>query len=98
MNDKQLNELLNSLTLEQKLGQLFQCSGNAFDKDGAVTGVAWLHWLTEEYTKNCGSILNVFDNKKLRAIQKKHLEKNPVPLMIMADIINGYRLVFRQRK
>lgn len=94
MNDKQLNELLNSLTLEQKLGQLFQCSGQAFDKDGAVTGIAWLDWLTEEYTKDCGSILNVFDNKKLRAIQKKHLEKNPVPLMIMADIINGYRLVF----
>lgn len=94
MNDKQLKDLLNSLTLEQKLGQLFQCSGQAFDKDGAVTGIAWLDWMTEKYTKNCGSILNVFDNKKLRKIQEKHLENNPVPLMFMADIINGYRVVF----
>lgn len=94
MTEKQLQELLNSLTLEQKVGQLFQCVGTAFSDDGVVTGISWLDWLTDEYTQNCGSILNVFDNAKLRKIQEKHLENNPIPLVIMADIINGYRVVF----
>ncbi|MBQ5590123.1 MAG: glycoside hydrolase family 3 C-terminal domain-containing protein, partial [Clostridia bacterium] len=94
MTEKQLKELLNSLTLEQKVGQLFQCAGNAFDKQGVTTGVTYLPWLTEEYTKNCGSILNIFDNIKLKNIQENHLKNNPIPLMFMADIINGYRVVF----
>lgn len=94
MNKKQIKELLNSLTLDQKIGQLFQCPGIVFDQDGAVTGISYLPWLNEDYINNCGSILNIYDNKRLRDIQRKHLEKNPVPLMIMADIINGYRVVF----
>ncbi len=94
MTEKQLQELLDSLTIEQKVGQLFQCSGTAFVRDGTVTGVTWLPWLNEDYIKNCGSILNVFDNTKLRNIQEKHLKNNPVPLMFMADIINGYKVVF----
>ena len=94
MTEKQLQELLDSLTLEQKVGQLFQCSGNAFVRSGAVTGVTYLPWLNENYTKNCGSILNIYDNTKLRNIQEKHLEHNPVPLMFMGDIINGYKVVF----
>lgn len=94
MNDKQLKELLDSLTLEQKVGQLFQCSGAVFDKDGVLTGLPYLDWLTEEHTKNCGSILNIYDNRKLRKLQEKHLKNNPVPLMFMGDIINGYKVVF----
>ena len=94
MNDKQLKDLLDSLTLEQKVGQLFQCSGAVFDKNGVMTGLPYLDWLTEEHTKNCGSILNIYDNRKLRTLQKKHLEKNPIPLIFMGDIINGYRVVF----
>ena len=94
MNDKQLKELLSSLTLEQKVGQLFQCPSESFGKGGAITGIPWLTWMSDEYVKDCGSTLNVFDNKKLREIQANHLKRNPVPLMIMADIINGYRVVF----
>jgi len=94
MTEKQLQELYDSLTIEQKVGQLFQCSGTAFVRDGTVTGVTWLPWLNENYIKNCGSILNVFDNTKLTNIQEKHLKNNPVPLMFMSDIINGYKVVF----
>lgn len=94
MNKKQLKELLDSLTLEQKLGQLYQCSGEVFHADGAVTGISYLSWITEDITKNCGSILNIYNNVKLRNIQKKHLESNPIPLMFMGDIINGYKVVF----
>ncbi len=94
MTEKQLKELYDSLTLEQKVGQLFQCSGTAFVRDGTVTGVTWLPWLNENYIKNCGSVLNVFDNTKLTNIQENHLKNNPVPLMFMADIINGYKVIF----
>ncbi|MBQ7128832.1 MAG: beta-glucosidase, partial [Clostridia bacterium] len=94
MNKKQLNELLNSLTLEQKIGQLFQVPGIAYNKDAVATGDTYSDWLKNDEIENAGSTLNIFDNKKLREIQKEHLEKNPVPLLFMADIINGYRLVF----
>lgn len=94
MNDKQLTELLNSLTLKQKIGQLFQCCGAVFDDSGVLTGLPFLDWLTDDITDNCGSILNIYNNKQMRAIQKKHLEKNPVPLVVMGDIINGCELIF----
>lgn len=94
MNDKQLKELLDSLTLKQKIGQLFQCCGAVFDDSGVLTGLSFLDWLTEEITDDCGSILNIYNNKQMRAIQKKHLEKNPVPLVVMGDIINGCELIF----
>ena len=94
MNKKQLNELLNSLTLKQKIGQLVQTPGVAYNDDATATGVTYLPWLNAEAVENAGSTLNIFDNKKLRAIQKNHLKNNPVPLIFMSDIINGYRLVF----
>lgn len=94
MNKKQLSELLNSLTLKQKIGQLFQSPGVAYNDDATATGVTYLPWLNSDTVENAGSTLNIFDNKKLRQIQKNHLKKNPVPLLFMADIINGYRLVF----
>lgn len=89
MNEKELTELLNSLTLKQKIGQLFQCCGSVFDDSGVLTGKPFLDWLNEEITDNCGSILNIYNNKSMRNLQKKHLEKNPVPLVVMCDIING---------
>ena len=94
MNKKQLNELLNSLTLKQKIGQLVQTPGVAYNDDATATGVTYLPWLNAEAVENAGSTLNIFDNKKLRAIQKNHLKNNPVPLLFMSDIINGYRVVF----
>ncbi|MGN0174180.1 MAG: glycoside hydrolase family 3 N-terminal domain-containing protein [Acutalibacteraceae bacterium] len=94
MNEKKLTELLNSLTLKQKIGQLFQCCGSVFDDSGVLTGKPFLDWLNEEITDNCGSILNIYNNKSMRNLQKKHLEKNPVPLMVMCDIINGCELIF----
>ena len=94
MTEKQLKQLLDSLTFEQKVGQIFQVPGPTFDENGVATGVSFIPWLDDECIKDCGSTLNVYDNKKLRTIQKNHLERNPIPLIFMADIINGYHINF----
>lgn len=44
---------------------------------------------------NVGSILNVVGTEKIRKIQENYLAKNrlKIPLLFMADIINGYKTV-----
>ena len=44
---------------------------------------------------NVGSILNIVGTKKIRKVQEEYLSKNrlKIPLLFMADIINGYKTV-----
>ena len=52
--------------------------------------------LSNEMLYNVGSILNVVGSEKIRKIQDEYLSKNrlKIPLLFMADVINGYRTVF----
>lgn len=94
MTNEQLKELLDSLTIEEKIGQMFQGNGQMVGVDGAVTGV----FNTEEYIRedvlNMGSVLNIMGKERLKKIQKGHLEHNKIPLMFMADIIYGYNEIY----
>ena len=94
MTDNQLKELLNSLTLEEKIGQMFQGNAELVDSVGEATGLWNMEQFTDSDRKNLGSILNVYGKKRLKEIQKKHLEHNKIPLMFMGDIIYGYKETF----
>ncbi|MEE1019584.1 MAG: glycoside hydrolase family 3 N-terminal domain-containing protein, partial [Acutalibacteraceae bacterium] len=94
MNEQQLKELLDSLTLDEKIGQMFQGNGDMVGQDGAVTGKFDLKEYSETEIQNMGSILNVYGKERLRNIQREHLKHNKIPLMFMGDIIYGYREIF----
>ncbi len=96
MKDQELKDLLADMTLDEKIGQMLQLTGNFFADDGLATGPMQDMNLCEEQVNNTGSILSTVGAAKLRDIQKRYMEKQPhhIPLIFMADIINGYRTVF----
>ena len=96
MKEQELRDLLADMSLEEKIGQMLQLTGNFFTDDGLATGPMQDMNLCEEQVNNTGSILSTVGAKKLRDIQDRYMKKQPhhIPLMFMADIINGYRTVF----
>lgn len=97
MKDEKLYELLNQMTLEEKIGQLIQVAEEVFlmDNTDIVTGPLKELELSEQMLYNVGSILNIVGTEKVRKLQEKYLSKNrlKIPLIFMADIINGYKTV-----
>lgn len=97
MNETKLRELLNSLTLQEKIGQLVQLSGEFFQEDDSlIVGPQSKLGINKEILPYIGSVLNVTGAKKVREIQSNFLKekKHPIPLLFMSDIIYGYRTVY----
>ncbi len=97
MKQEQVLELLKQMTLEEKVGQLVQVLGEDFLSDNIdiTTGPLRELNLSNEDLYNVGSILNVVGSENIRKIQDEYLSKNrlKIPLLFMADIINGYKTV-----
>lgn len=93
MQEKELRELLGKMSLEDKLGELWQVQNRAFDANGVLTGGAVANQKYDpERVWACGSTLNLFGPERLRNVQKDHIEhnKNKIPMLFMADIIYGF--------
>ncbi len=95
MKETDLRQLLNDMTLEEKIGQLVQLPGY-FQQEGAVTGPAGDMGLTQNDLRFAGSYLGIIGAEKIKKLQTAFMEQHPhhIPLLFMADIINGYRTVF----
>lgn len=96
MTNTQLNELLNSLSLEEKAGQLLQVAGGLYDDDALVTGAMDYFKITDDEKKFTGSILSVSGAEKLKKLQDKCMAEQPhhIPQVFMLDIINGYDTIY----
>lgn len=82
--DKKVSKILKNMTLQEKIGQMFQLnSENAEDvcallKEGLV-----------------GSVLNNVNPQSINAMQKCAMEaKNSIPLIVGRDIIHGFKTIF----
>ncbi len=95
MDKQQLNTLLSQMSLEEKIGQLVQLPGY-FQNGGTITGPAGDLGLSQQDLQLAGSYLSVIGAEKIRALQETYMAAHPhhIPLIIMDDIINGYRTVF----
>lgn len=96
MEKEKLIKLLEDMSLEEKIDQLLQVTSSYYEKEGVITGPENTAGFTEEEIQNAGSVLGGAGAKLLRQIQEKYMEKQPhhIPLLFMADIINGYRTIF----
>lgn len=97
MEQKQLEELFQSLTLDEKIGQLVQLNGNFFNSNEKIaTGPVAKIGINKDKIYQTGSILNSMGAKELKDIQDRYLEKNEkkIPMLFMADIINGFKTIF----
>lgn len=96
MEQKKLLALLEDMTLDEKIDQLLQVCCYYYEKEGVITGPENNCGYTEEEIQNAGSILGGGGASGLRKIQDNYLQKQPhhIPLLFMADVINGYRTIF----
>ena len=97
MNNEQIYELLDKMSLEEKIGQLIQVAGEVFlmDKVEISTGPLKNLGISNEMLYNVGSILNITGTERVKKVQEEYLSKNrlKIPLLFMADIINGYKTI-----
>lgn len=91
---KLVHALMKKMTIEEKIGQMAQtfyysdlCTGPEFAMQDTIRQIQ---------TGSIGSILNVYDPKKIYALQKVAVEESRlhIPLMFMLDIIHGFKTTF----
>lgn len=93
-----IHELLKSMTLKEKLGQMTQLPPHFFLSlsETEVFGEKRLLHLSNEDILSAGSILGVLDAKEMITIQSLILKQSrlKIPALFMADIIHGYETIF----
>ncbi len=96
MRKVDLKKLLDNLSLEEKIGQLLQVCGYYYEIEGVVTGPQNSAGFNEREIASAGSVLGIAGAERLKKIQKNYMEKHPhqIPLLFMADVINGYKTIF----
>ena len=97
MTKEQLQSLLESLTLEEKVGQLVQCNAGQFIiNQMEITGPEGEMLPAEDLNRVMGSVLTFEDASQAKALQDKHLAADPkkIPLLLMLDIIHGLRTTY----
>ncbi len=92
MEHKELLDLLNDMSLEEKIGQMIQTT----EKGGIITGPKESKATEESDVSLMGSVLSITGAEKLREMQEKYIQQHPhkIPLMFMYDVINGFQTIF----
>ncbi len=99
MKNAQLMNLLDQMTLNEKVGQLVQLATPFFkgaSDRGQITGPMQEMGIKEEDIRNTGSVLGASGANEIMNIQKTHMEENRlgIPLLIMSDIVHGFKTIF----
>lgn len=97
MQQNQLEQLLSQMTLDEKIGQLTQVTGDFFsDKAEERTGPMSQLGLGDEELSNVGTVLGVTGAAECRRIQTEYMKRNRlhIPTMFMGDVIHGCRTIF----
>lgn len=96
MKEEQLRDLLNSMSLKEKVFQLVQIPGQYFLSGVADTGTKTDGRPTDEELALVGSTLGIFGAKTTADIQMQHLKRHPhhIPLLFMHDVVHGLRTAF----
>lgn len=96
MTEQKLEQLLQDLTLEEKVYQLVQLPGICYQKDAAVTGGLDGSNFTKKDISKAGSALGIWGAENIKRIQKEYMEQQPhhIPLLFMLDVIHGFRTIF----
>ncbi|MDX6190729.1 glycoside hydrolase family 3 N-terminal domain-containing protein [Flavobacterium sp. Fl-318] len=90
--DQKVNDLLKKMTLEEKIGQLNQYTG-----DNAATGPITINANKQAEIKAgiVGSMLNIVGTKYTRQYQELAMQSRlKIPLLFGQDVIHGYKTTF----
>jgi len=90
--DEKVNALLKKMTIEEKIGQLNQYTG-----DNAATGPITINLNKQSEIKSglIGSMLNILGTKYTRQYQELAMQSRlKIPLLFAQDVIHGYKTTF----
>lgn len=96
MKKEKLDQLMEKLSLEEKVGQLVQLGPMFFSEGGEITGPMQAMDMTKTELYQIGSVLGTHTKEEVKNIQSAYLENSThgIPLMFMADVIHGYETIF----
>ncbi|MCH4057976.1 MAG: beta-glucosidase BglX [Lactobacillaceae bacterium] len=97
MNSQKINDLMQQMTTEEKIGQLIQLSADFFqDGQAVITGPMKSTNMTLDTVYTVGSVLGISGAKQVRKIQHDYLQNSrlKIPLLFMADVVHGYQTIF----
>ena len=90
--DQKVSDLLSKMTLEEKVGQLNQYTG-----DNAATGPLTINKNKEQEIKSgkIGSMLNIIGHRYTRQYQELAMQSRlKIPLLFGLDVIHGHKTTF----
>ena len=96
MTEQKIQELLQDMTLEEKVNQMLQLAGGFFTGDMVAMGPMEEKGFAQENIAQAGSVLGASGAEKLKKIQKDFMEKHPhkIPLLFMLDVVNGFKTIY----
>lgn len=96
MEQQKLKELLQDMSLPEKINQLLQVTSGFFIDDVELTGPIRENGITEQSIAQAGSVIGLLGAKKYKEIQDAYIKNHPhnIPLLLMLDVINGFRTIF----
>lgn len=96
MNNNQIKNLIGSMSVLEKARQLTQIDATTLinDDEATVTGNCGNLNLSKEDVNGIGSILNFSGADKATELQTEHLKHNDIPLLLMQDVVHGYRTIY----
>ena len=74
MTEQKLQELLQDMTLEEKVNQMLQVAGGFFTGDMVAMGPMAEKGFTEDNVSKAGSVLGALGAGKLKKIQREFME------------------------
>lgn len=95
MNQKEIIRLLKDMSLDEKIGQLIQLSGEFFSANDISIGPIEKLGISKKMVDLTGSILNVVGAKETHEVQERQMQKQPhhIPVLFMSDVIYGYKTI-----
>jgi beta-glucosidase len=99
MNNNRIASLVEKMTLHEKIAQLIQLATPFYKgatNGGQITGPMAELGVNDKDIVNSGSVLGASGAKEVKSIQEMHLKENRhgIPLLMMADIVHGYKTIF----
>lgn len=96
MKKDKLKNLLKNMSLDEKIGQLIQLSGEFFKANDISYGPREQLGISQKTVDYTGSILNVAGAEETRKVQDHQMRVQPhhIPVMFMSDVIYGYKTVY----
>ncbi|WP_342556287.1 beta-glucosidase BglX [Paenibacillus sp. FSL R7-0652] len=92
-------DLVNQMTLEEKVAQLLQLTANFYegtDTQGQITGPMEEMGITESSVRASGSILGLSGAQAIMDVQQAYMKNSRlgIPLLFMADVVHGFKTIF----